>query len=51
MAWYGSRRLGGREDGGGQRGLGWSRAEMMRLVVALSRSSCAPRLRGAFEGK
>ena len=28
-----------------------SRAEMMSLVVALSRSSCAPRLRGVFEGK
>ena len=34
----GSRRLGGREDGGGERGLGRS-PEMMSLVVALSRSS------------
>ena len=40
----GSRRLGGREDGDGERG---HRAEMTSLVVALSRSSCAPRLRGA----
>ena len=34
----GSRRLGGREDGGGERG---RRAETMSLVVALSRSSSA----------
>ena len=40
----GSRLLGGREDGGGERG---RRAETMSMVVALSRSSCAPRLRGA----
>ena len=36
------------------RGRRWrerTRAEMMSLVVALSRSSCAPRLRGVFEGK
>ena len=40
----GSRLLGGRDGGGGERG---HRAETTSLVVALSRSSCAPRLRGA----
>ena len=39
----GSRRLGGREDGGGERG---RRPEMMSVVVALSRSSYALRPRG-----
>ena len=40
----GSRLLGGRDGGGGERG---HRAESTSLVVALSRSSCAPGLRGA----
>ena len=40
----GSRLLGGRDGGGGERG---HRAETTSLVVALSRSSCAPSLGGA----
>ena len=46
VAWLdvGSRRLGGREDGDGERG--YLGAEVMSLVVALSCSSCALRLRG-----
>ena len=36
--------IGGHDGGGGE---GGHRAETTSLVVALSRSSCAPRLRGA----